>query len=220
MSSTDAVATIPAGWRIKQGFDPFGNMVLRTYGASATNGLYNWGANPALDPVNASDRALSAIADNYFASEVTMEFRLTNNEATSFTGFSLGFTGVQWRQNTGARTVEFRYSLNGLLFRPIHSLYFTTPQTGVAGQIDGYSPANRVVFNLNDFTFYDDETWDMGETLTLQWFNPIGNTSNKGIGMGIDDVFFNAIPEPRMSLFLGILAIFFFLRHFRRKVEA
>ncbi|MFV0337140.1 MAG: hypothetical protein ACK5LK_02705 [Chthoniobacterales bacterium] len=99
--------------------------------------------------------------------------------------------------------------MDGLLFRPINSLYFTTPQTGAAGQIDGYSPANRQVFSLNNFAFQESETWGVGDTLYFRWYNPRGSAGSEGIGIGIDDIFFNAIPEPHLSILLPLFGLFF-----------
>jgi hypothetical protein len=178
-------------------------------GTTTTGGLYSFGSS------SADDRALGSIASSA-TGVVFYGLELRNDSSSSFSGFSLTYTGEQWRQTTAAQNVlNFQYSLtassinSSLGYSGVAALDFAAIHFGTAtGGIDGNAAANRTL--LSSSVSFGGPTWAPGKTLFIRWRDPDDPGFDQGLG--IDDLRFTGVPEPStLTLtalgFVGLLAL-------------
>jgi hypothetical protein len=206
-----------AGWSLFNG----AGAALATYGADAgtnTTGIFrSYGAS------GASDRALGALGSGgaYFGTPPTgavagyMAVALSNDSGATLPGFTLNFSGEQWRNggNTSAHTMVTEYGF-GASFTAVTgwtaaggSFNFTSPVVGAtAAAVDGNS-AGRI----NGLGGAISTRWAAGDTLWVRWIDV--NELGSDHGMAIDDLSFSVTPVPEVHtsalLLAGLMAIGF-----------
>ena len=172
-------------------------------GTTTTGALYSFGT------LSVDDRALGSIASGG-TGIVFYGLELRNDTSRSFSGFDLTYTGEQWRETTaGQNVLNFQYSLtatsvsSGLGYTGVSALDFAAIHFGSStGGIDGNAAANRTT--LSALVDLGGASWDPGETLFIRWRD--ANDTGSDQGLGIDDISFEAIPEPTTML-LAALAL-------------
>lgn len=171
----------------------------------------------SLGQTDDSDRALG-FQSSSSAGTVHYGFRVENNTPMALDEFHLGYTGEQWRavNSSDPSKIIFEYQVfdsgeGDLLatsgWTAIDSLEFTAPHyhssSGDNRGLDGNDPDNREVV----YGMAMDVTWGPGQELWLRWtdIHPPHQM------MGIDDVWFRAVPEPSSLLLLlvGGMAVLF-----------
>ena len=173
-------------------------------GTTTTGGLYSFGSS------SADDRAPGSIASSA-TGVVFYGLELRNDSSSSFSGFSLTYTGEQWRQTTAAQNVlNFQYSLtassisSSLGYTGVSALDFAAIHFGTAtGGIDGNAAANRTL--LSSSVSFGIATWDPGKTLFIRWRDP--DDAGFDQGLAIDDLGFSAVPEPSTLTLIAVGSI-------------
>jgi len=172
-------------------------------GTSNTGWFYSYGATTA------TDRALGSIASSsstgYWNSAGSgtvagwMAVALTNSSGSTLNGFSLGYTGEQWRDagntspNNVAQSLTLQYGF-GSSFAAVSSWQtpgslfdFVSPKyTTTAAALDGNAAANRVTGLGGTRT----DAWAAGDTLWIRWADT--NDANSDAGLAIDNFTFTA----------------------------
>lgn len=183
-------------------------------GSSSGGNLYSFGAT------NNSDRALGSVGSNGEGSFV-WAVRIQNNTGLDITGFTIGYTGEQWRFGGGAapvtQTVEFSYGVfarnneltGATLSNPAAAGFsdpgdmdFASPITSGNFTLDGNAAANRVVKSTNISA-----TIPAGQELWVRWNDD--NHDGNDHGMATDNFSFAAtqfqpVPAPPAAVSLGI----------------
>jgi hypothetical protein len=206
-----------AGWSLFNGV----GTALTTYGADA--GTNTTGTFRSYGAAGASDRAFGALGSGgtYFGSPAAgavagyMALALSNDTGSALSGFTLNFSGEQWRNggNASAHTMVMEFGF-GASFGAVASwtpagsgFNFTSPAVGTpAAAVDGNS-AGRV----NGLGGAISTPWAAGETLWVRWIdvNELGNDH----GLAIDDLSLRvtAVPEAHSGALLlaGLMAVGF-----------
>ena len=118
-------------------------------GGSSTGDTYSFGAELAISPALAADRALGALQSGTVAS--TLGLRFVNSTGVTLTSVQISYVGEQWRLGAAGRVdrLDFQYQLGATslttgTWTDFNSLDFTAPITsGTLGALDGNSAANR-----------------------------------------------------------------------------
>ena len=150
----------------------------------------------------ASDRALGVLATSAQISRFGLT--LVNNTSSTFTSFSLSFTGEQWRRGNVASpgdALTYDYAITAsaaagigddVLFTNFGS--FTAPNTqGVPTEValDGNLAANQIAVAQS----VPGITWAPGQLLLLRWNGQ--DITGQDDGLAIDNLSFTAaVPEP------------------------
>jgi len=156
-------------------------------GSSTTGDLYSFGS------ANASDRALGSVGSGTVGN-FYWGIRLINHTGATITGFTVSYTGEQWR-NSGAapQGLTFQYSLTATdiktgVYTTVPELTFVGPVSGgSAGALDGNATANRTVVGPYTVTNIN---WPAGTELWLRFSDP-DHTGNDH-GLAVDDFSFKA----------------------------
>ena len=194
---------------------------------AADNGASNSGTFRSYGSTASGDRALGSLASGgaYFGSPASnaiagwIAVAYTNGTGAALDGFSLSFSGEQWRNggNTSAQPMVLEYGV-GTFFGTVASWVapggnfdWASPVVGATGAaVDG----NTVGQVLNLGGSVSGLAWAAGDTLWIRWIerNDLGNDH----GMAIDDLQFSvtAVPEPgALALMLaGLAAVGFVAR--------
>jgi len=208
---------------------------------STVNGWYFAGAAPStvyassgsssqqgspLSLGTGADRAFGAQSPNLGGSGTNSQFygvAIGNSSGTTLNTFSLSYTGEQWRvvQPDSADAISFQYQIfnsgSGSLtaasgWTTVSALGFTSPRVGLAtGALDGNLAINQVAVSSSVMGL----TWNDGQELWLRWgdynIRPTNPDPEQRQMLGIDDINFNAVPEPAATLLAGLgLAIMLF----------
>ena len=178
-------------------------------GTSTTAGLYSLGSTSS-----SSNRSLGVVASNAFSGNPggsLFGFGIVNNTGLVQDTIRFSYTGRQWRNNgnTAAQKLEFDYAINGSGFLNAQSSYvldssmdFTsTVNTGTAAAVDGLTVSGVRTLTLTGIT------WNPGEIFIARWYD--ANDSGNDHTLAIDDISFEAVPEPftMSALALGLAAI-------------
>ncbi len=179
-------ATIP-GWFAHNSVGVSFNPAGITTGSTTTGDLYSFGSNTS------TDRALGSISSGTVG-DLMWGVQFVNNTGTIITGFSLGYTGEQWRRASAAEqalSVEFSLAATSLAsgdYFTIQGLGFVSPDTaGSTGARDGNASAYRTVIGpatINNIN------WTPGTSLWIRFLDP--DHSGSDHGLAIDDFTFTA----------------------------
>ncbi len=197
-----------------------GNQKFRIHdGSGNTGAFYSFGTAAS------SERALGYLAANAIGvagAESYIGLRLHNDTGASISGFSLSYSGEQWRDGgaatPNAQSLTFGYSTSATSvqdasFTSVAALNFTSPvlvntASGVA--VDGNNAGKVVISSVT----VNGLTWAAGTDLWLRWADK--NDSGNDHGLAIDDLTFTAVvPEPGSAALIGLGVLAFGL--LRRK---
>lgn len=182
-----------------------------TYAADAGSGtagnFFSYGTSTQ------TERAWGAIG-SMATGTMVYGFAIQNLTGQTLNQFRLDYFGEQWRKSgvTTAQTVNFDYRIStGIGFIDADSTYtkvsaldFSSPvNTSGASALDGNLAANRVAIGAT----VSGLTWNNNEVLVLRWVDI--DHAGADHGLAIDDVSFQAVPEPftMSALALGLAAI-------------
>jgi hypothetical protein len=207
-----------AGWSL---FSGASSNAVSSYaadaGTSTSGGLRSYGS------ANAAERALGSLVSNTTAPHY-IAIALTNNSGAALDGFTLDYTGEQWRNNSNANAQALvlqygfgnSYGAVGGWTAAGTGFDFSSPiHTGSAAALNGNLAANRVT-GLGGSV---NASWAQGQTLWLRWADL--NESGSDHGLAIDNVNVGviaaAVPEPTTyaMLLAGLGCVGFIAR--RRK---
>lgn len=227
-TSTTAVAwandSTLAGWSLFISTLADAPTIVGNNGASNAGTFYSFGTT------GSGERALGSTASGgaYFGSPGTnavagyVAVAFTNNTGTTLDGFTLGYSGEQWRNggNANVQSLTLEYGI-GTAFGTVAA--WTAPGTGwdmasvvnstTAAAVDG-NVAGLVAGLGGSATGL---AWAPGQTLWIRWSDR--NDSGNDHGMGIDDLSFavSAVPEPgALALMLAGLGAVGFIARRRR----
>ena len=184
----------PAGWFVRKGdTGAFTTAITTNAGGVVNSGVYNYGnANYG---GGTSNRALVGITSTTTTTTSNLELQLTNNTGAAITTLTLSFTGVQWYEDTAAKTLQFSYSLDGTSFTRASAFDFTSPATAASASTmnsAGNPPQTQAIGG----TLTLSAPLAAGATLDLLWYLPSAASANS-VGLGIDNVSItSAVPEP------------------------
>ncbi len=203
-SQTFISGTTIAGWHVNSRGS--NEIAVTNGGASILSS--NVGTQGSIGTAASGERALGLQPGISGTPFLHIGAQFENGTGLTLDGFSLGFTGEQWRRISGdpATTLSFEYQVfagAGSLtaasgWTAVSDLNFTSPNlTGTSSNLDGNDAANRLVVapvNVGSVN------WQDGNELWVRWSAPQG----AGVGrhmVAIDDVNFSAsvIPEPASS---------------------
>jgi hypothetical protein len=210
-------ATFP-GWRalyVTNPADPVGNSTVPDL-FRATNGfgtspigLYWFRPGAASTSGSLGTRHFDGSSGSVGIGGIYFGLPITNDTGLTLTSFNLGYTGTQWREETGdPGTFTVSYSTDA-------TTLITGAWSGI-GALDYASSGNHSAGSTLSSalrTVIDPVTVSLaatplapGETLWLRWFSV--NASGFDQSIGIDDVTFGAIPEPSTgALMIGLAAL-------------
>ena len=186
-------------------------------GSSSTGSFYSFG----VDGTNTiDDRALGGVGSGstYFGSPSAgaiagwIAVGFVNNANLAATGFTVSFTGEQWRNggNTSAQTMVLEYGIGNTFdavatwTAPGGAFDFTSlVNTSTAAALDGNDQANRTT-GLGGTVNVGLAT---GQTIWLRWLEV--NDTGSDHGLAIDDLSFQLIPvpEPASIALLGLVGL-------------
>ncbi len=204
-----------------------GTQIVAGTGIAGSGNLYSFGS------AGSTDRALGSVGSLEMGNLV-WAVRISNDTGRDITGFSLGYTGEQWRYSgtASAQTVEFSYAIisdanlpssTRLLnlaptsgFTDLNDLDFTSPViSGDPGALNG-NAVNRVFTPMTVSA-----TIPAGHDIWFRW-NDINHSGNDH-GLATDDFYFTAtqfqpVPAPPANVSAGIGGlVYLFSVIFRRK---
>jgi|GEM_PF-1626989 len=201
-TGTTASDVLPFGWAIAE----FGTSAANDDKYKGNDGSSNAGDTYSYGTTGSSERALGSLTSNSLTPTYGAMF--TNNTGAAITGFTLSYTGEQWRLGNTAEHLDslvFQYSVTATgvgdsgvlaLWMDVPSLMFNSAVTSgtTAGPLDGNDPANRT--NVTGTVTFLVPVPD-GSSFVVRWVD----TSIAGAddGLAIDDVTFTfntATPPP------------------------
>jgi hypothetical protein len=165
---------------------------------STGRGVVSYGTN------GSTERALGVLPTSNQIS--TFGLVLLNTSATTYSGFSLSYTGEQWRRGdvSSAEPLTFAYGTAaniGSVLTISTALSLISPNTQVSPTsvaLDGNLPANQALVSGSVTGL----SWGPGQTLVLRW--SATDQSGQDDGLAIDNLSFTAtaVPEPSTMLLL------------------
>jgi hypothetical protein len=191
-----------AGWSLFA--QPAPGTAITTYNVG--DGVSNAGSFYSFGTTGSSDRALGGVGSGgaYFGTPLSgavagwIAVALTNNTGTTLDGFSVSFSGEQWRNggNTSGQTMALQYGF-GSTFASVAS--WLTPG-GMFDWTSAVNTATAAAVNGNTTGLVAGRggsvttPWSAGSTLWLRWIenNDVGNDH----GLAIDNFAFTAGVAP------------------------
>lgn len=179
--------TLP-GWYASRSAAPIEVPTYRAgAGSSSVGGLYSYGRAAS------RDRALGSLASGG-TGKLAYGVRFTNDTETARTGFTVSFTGEQWRvANASSQRLVFAYQVglcltnadarNDQRWTLCPALDFIGSGAGATAALDGNEPSNRVVFTNASLPGV---VVPPGQELFLRWFDP--DDPGFDSGLAIDQV--------------------------------
>jgi hypothetical protein len=167
-------------------------------GGSGTGELYAYGS------VGAPDRALGSLASGT-PDEFFHVLHVTNDTGLAGTGFTLEYTGEQWRRGTNSpqrpESLLFYFRVGGTAFddtgtwTEVTSLHFTSPNAAAvdtgALALDGNAGGNQTI--LADTVV---ASFPAGEHLWFAWVDPDNTGTDHGLAIDDLELTLNLVPEP------------------------
>lgn len=208
LSTLPGIAAFTQVLNTKATGSTIGSFAMGT-GTSTGSGLYSFGSTSS-----SANRSLGVVQTNTFSGDPggnLFGFGIVNNTGSVQSTIRFSYTGRQWRNggNTAAQKLEFDYAINGSGFLNAQSSYVldatmdytSTVNTGSAGAVDGLT-----VFGVRTLTLTG-ITWNPGDIFIARWYNL--NDVGTDHSLAIDDISFEAVPEPftMSALALGLAAI-------------
>lgn len=206
-SSAWANNTTLAGW---YALGPLTNPVtISAQTGSQTSGLL---ANFSSAQTN-SDRSLGWVFANSIGAAGTyasIGFGISNATGLTLDSFSLGYTGREWRgYSNNTAVLSFQYKVGGSfdnaptnaltgLWTDVSALNFVLPVTNNNLQLNGLVGPNFTTLSNT----VNGLTWNADEVLWVRWRQQ--NLPGGDAQMAIDDVSFNAVPEPSTYAMLAL----------------
>lgn len=192
------------GWYISQSAGSFPNTYRAGTGSGATGAIYSFGS------ASSSERALGSL-NSATPGNFAYGVRMANNTASTFSSFTVSYTGEQWRNGAPApqapHSLTFSYRIssspitssdvgNLQTWTPVSSLNFSSPTfVGAAGLLDGNNATNRTVISA---TITD--TLAPGQEIFFRWFDT--DDADTDHGLAVDNLSIS-VPEPAGLLVLG-----------------
>jgi MYXO-CTERM domain-containing protein len=173
-----------AGWYAEMESVALGNFDL-LIGPASAGGLYNFGSN------NAADRAFGAQGSGTTGA-IAYGLRLVNDTGQMLDGFSVSYTGEQWRTVAGGvqNVAAFYYRVDGTAFDlqsntgawTAHAAAdFAALHFAAGGSLDGNLAANRISIATDVNVAISN-----GATFWIGWLDPDDTGSDQGLG--VDDL--------------------------------
>jgi len=171
-------------------------------GDQSTGGVIDFGLNDETGGVLGTNRALGWISTGT-TGPTSFALKLVNKSTNTLTAINVSFLGELWRNNSGARTISFGYTVdisNSFVFSSesisnatlAPSLAFSFPTAAVVAAVDGTQPSNQVSLAANNLALTS--PWTPGSALWLIWsINYYGQGG--GQGYAIDNFSFSATNE-------------------------
>jgi hypothetical protein len=173
-------------------------------GDQSTGGDIDFGLNDVNGGIKGTNRALGLISTATTGS-TTFGLKLINTSTTNLNYVNVSFIGELWRNNTGARTMTFGYTLDNsatnfaLTAQSISNatlvpeMAFSFPTAIVVTTVDGTQASNQVDQVTNNLAL--SAPWPAGGALWLIWsINYYG--SGGGQGYAIDNFNFSSTVNP------------------------
>ena len=190
-------SALPSGWLMTEtgGGARDNEQYAVDTGASTTGDTYSYGS------AGSTERAFGGLRSGTLIPVIGTCF--TNNTGNALAGFSIAYTGEEWRLGTAARTdrMDFQYSLNATslttgTWTDVDALDFTTPNTATTGAKDGNAAANRTAISSNVST----PLIGSGATFCIRWND--FDASGADDGLAIDDfsITVSGSPVPVVSI--------------------
>jgi hypothetical protein len=185
-SWTDNI-TLP-GWYASRSVAPNSVTAYSTgTGSSMTGGLYSFGES------SSTDRALGSLASGG-TGKLAYGVRFTNDTGLAQSGFTVSYTGEQWRvADTGMQKLAFSYQIGTALsnadargdqnWTPFPALDFCSPNTNATQALNGNDPTNQVVFAR---ILLPGGVVPPGQELFLRWLD--ANDAGYDDGLAIDNL--------------------------------
>jgi hypothetical protein len=180
-------------------------------GGSGTGELYSYGS------VGAPDRALGSLASGT-PDEFFHVLHVTNDTGVPGAGFTLRYTGEQWRRggiNTPQRpeSLLFYFRVGGTAFdatgtwSEVTTLHFTSPNAAPADtgalMLDGNTGGNRTT--LADTIA---ASFPAGEHLWFAWVDPDNTGTDHGLAIDDIELTLNLVPEPSTAALAASALLF------------
>ncbi|HVU35449.1 MAG TPA: MBG domain-containing protein [Opitutaceae bacterium] len=192
LNSAPVGASNLGGWSFGKAAGTGANaLFLVGTGSLATGGTYSFGSS------GSADRALGSLASGSVVSRFGATF--VNNTGQTITGFTLSYTGEQWRHGGAAtpNTLSFSYAVGaadigaGSFVAAPQFNFVGLSTSSTSGALDGNAAANRATVS-GSVTGLD---WAPGQTLVIRWTDV--DDSGSDDGLAIDNVAFStAVVGP------------------------
>jgi hypothetical protein len=173
-------------------------------GDQSTGGVIDFGLDDVNGGVVGTNRALGLLSTSTTGS-TAFALKLVNHSTNTLSYINLSYIGELWRNNTGARTMSFGYTLDDSATNfvltseslsnstTVPALAFNFPTAGVVTVMDGTQSSNRV--NLATNALVLSSPWQPGGALWLIWGIDFYG-QGAGQGYAIDNLSFSAIGNP------------------------
>jgi len=171
-------------------------------GDQSTGGVIDFGLNDETGGVLGTNRALGLISTGS-TGPTSFALKLVNSSTNTLNAINVSFLGELWRNNLGARTLSFGYTVdssNSFVLTSqsisnstlVPSLAFSFPTAAIVTTVDGTQPSNQVSLAANNLALTS--AWTPGSALWLIWsINYYGQGG--GQGYAIDNFRFSATNE-------------------------
>ena len=192
LASSGTSSTLPTGWA----FVETGAGANTTY--TADNGSNTNGDTYSYGTTSSTDRAFGTLQQGSFVSTIGASF--INNTSSVIFGFSITYTGEQWRSAGGTDRLDFQYSTNATslttgTWTDVNTLDFVSPNTSGAGAIDGNTNFTIITTTILGLNIAN------GSTFWIRWTD--FNVSGLDDGLAVDN--FSLIVPPGIPTAVNFL---------------
>jgi endonuclease/exonuclease/phosphatase family metal-dependent hydrolase len=186
-----------SGWYASKGGGNATNFFAGN-GGSTAGGIYSFGVSGVGSSVDRAFGSLGASSINY-----AYGLRLTNDTSVAQTGFTISYTGEQWRSGSTANphALSFAYQIGSGPFTNAHSgtwtafemLNFISPNlAGSQAALDGNAATNRQSFTSIALTGV---TLPPGQELFLRWLDVDDTGFDHGLALDDLTISFSAVTS-------------------------
>lgn len=185
-----------------------GNDGITRFGAQdgdqSTGGVIDFGLNDVNGGILGTNRALGLITTSTTGS-TTFALKLVNTTTNTLNYVNLNFLGELWRNNSGARTISFGYTLDDTATNfvldtqsisnstQVPNLAFSFPTNIVVVNVDGTQSSNQLYLATNNMAL--SSPWQTNGALWLIWSMNFYN-SGGGNGYAIDNLNVSGTAVP------------------------